>query len=251
MCAAQGGAISFRLALTGTRLVLINAGDGVAFYPGAMLMRADGVWETMSPRGGQQAPSQLAPGERMELALPDTRPLEKLSAVERLRPTMVHFHDQAGVGFGQISLFTTPPPASAKIPAHYAGGILRLAPPSDDAIHATWVLWPQEEGIAGIRQAFKSELSQPPAKRIEWSADSRTFSVLTGAGLPAVTLIHETAQGYQLQHVASGWRSGQQQRSIWLEANQVFYAFAQIFLMLALGAALWSWRQSRRGAASA
>ncbi|TRZ93064.1 MAG: hypothetical protein D4R84_11155 [Rhodocyclaceae bacterium] len=251
MCAAHAGSISFSLALTGASLALVNTGDSVAFFPGALAMRADGGWEPLAPPPGRKTPTQLAPGERLELVWPDVRPPEVLSAIERLRPTMVRFNDQAGVGFGQISFFTVPPPAAATVSAGYSGGMLRLAPPSGDAIRATWVLWPQEAGIAGIRQAFTGDVNQPPARHIEWLKNQTTVSFLTGAGLPAVTLIHETAQGYQLQRVASGWPGGKQQRAVWLELNAVFYALAICFAILAAGAALRSWWRPTRGAGSA
>jgi len=250
MCTVHGGNISFSLALTGTRLALSNTGDSVAFFPRVLTMLADGGWQPMSPPAGLNAPTQLAPGARMELIWPDARPLDKLSAVERLRPTMVRFHDQAGVGFGQISFFTAPPPATAIVAAGYAGGLLQLSPPGGDAIRATWVLWPQESGIAGIREAFKGDVDQPPAQRIEWLNKQKTFSFLTGAGLPSVTLVHETAQGYHLQRVASGWQGGKQQRSIWLDSGHLFYALALGFMALAAGIALWSRRQPRRRSAS-
>jgi len=247
MCAAHAGSISFNLALTGTRLTLSNTGDSVAFFPGALAMRGDGSWQPLSPPAGQ--PTQLAPGESMELIWPDARPLEILSAVERLRPTMVRFQDQAGVAFGQISFFTAPPPATAIVSADYTGGEFRVAPPGGKEIRATWVLWPQEAGIAGIRETFSGDHNQPPAQRIAWINQQKTFNVWTGAGLPAVTLIHETAQGYQVQRVASGWQGGKQQRSAWLDSSQLFYTLALCLTALAAGVALWSaWQPRRRQA---
>jgi len=251
MCAAHAGSISFDLALTGMRLTLINTGDSVAFFPGALAMRGDGRWQPMSPPAGQRTPSQLAPGERMELTWPDTRSLETLSPVERLRPTMIRFHDQAGVGFGQVSFFASPPPAVTTLSARYAGGSLQISPPGGDEIPATWVLWPQESGIASIREAFKGDGLQPQAQRIDWRTQQKTFSFLTGAGLPAVTLLHETAQGFQLQRVASGWPGGKQQRSGWLDSSDLFYTLALGFAALAAGVALRSRWQPQRGSADA
>ena len=249
--AAHAGSISFGLESTGTRMTLVNRGDSVAFFPRALALRADGGWETMPPPAGQPAPTQLSPGERMELLWPAGPPPDMRSALERLRPTMVRFHDQAGVGFGQISFFTTPPLATSTVSASYADGMLRIAPPNSDAIRATWVLWPQEAGIPGIRQAVKGDTDQPPAQRIDWLSNRKTFSIVTGAGLPTVTLIHETAQGYQLQRVASGWPAGKQQRAAWLDAGSVFYTLALILTALAMGLAIWSWWRPRGGAASA
>lgn len=246
-CAASGGNISFNLALTGSRLVVTNTGDSLAFFPGALAMLADGSWRPLSPPTGQAAPSQLGPGERMELGWPDARPLGELPPVERLRPTMLRFFDQAGVGFGQLSFFTTPPPAITTLAAEYVGGSLRVTPPNGDAIRATWVLWPREEGIAAIRGAFKGGISQPAAQRIEWRADSKAARLFTGAALPSVMLIHETAQGFQMQKVAAGWRGGEQQRSPWLEASRELYGLAMAFAVLAVAAASWSWWRRRRG----
>ena len=249
--AAYAGNISFNLSLTGTRLSLISTGDSIAFFPSALAMQGDGNWIPLAVPTGEPALTQLAPGGHMELVWPDARPIEELSGLERLRPAMLRFFDQAGVGFGQISFFTTPPPATATVPAEYSGGALRLSPPGVGATQATWVLWPQEEGIAGIRGALNADVQQPPAQRIEWRTGSKDARFFTGAALPAVVLIHETAQGYQLQRVAGGWPGGKQQRSPWLDASRWFYSLAAWFAALALGAWSWSWLRCRRDAMSA
>lgn len=239
-CAAHAGSITFYLELTGTKLALINTGDSTAFFPRALMMHADGRWQPVLPPPGQPALTQLAPGARMELAWPDVRPLDQLAPLERLRPVMVRFFDQAGVGFGQISLFTTPPAAAAPLAATYADDALQLSPPQNDAIRATWVLRPQEEGIAGIRTALKSDAVQPPARRIDWRQERRV-RIDTGAGMPPAILIHETAQGYRLQQVAAGREGGRQQRALWLAAGPVFYALASGLAAMAMVLVVCAW----------
>ena len=244
--AATAGSISFRLSLQGARLELVNTGDALAFFPTARLMLADGSWQTLLPVKEQARPTQLAPGERMELQWPDQHAVDQLPAIERLRPTMVRFFDQAGVGFGQISFFAPPPAASPGIAASYERGSLKLSAPRDTAIGATWVLWPQEEGIAAITGPLDSQALQAPARRIEWKPDAQPVSIITGAALPAVTLVHETDQGYRLQRVAAGSPGGRQQRSPWLDGGPLFYALALACAGLALAALL---RAQRRRAA--
>lgn len=241
--AAHAASIAFHLELTGTRLTLRNTGDSIAFFPEVLAMKADGSWQPVSPPLQQRMPTQISPGESLDLGWPDPRPPENLSPIERLRPTMVRFSDQTGVGFGHISLFTTPPTASALTEARYVRGALQISPPKDNAIHATWVLWPQEEGIAGIRGAFKRDVTQPPARRIDWRKDAQSTHFHTGAAQPAALLLHETAQGFQLQRVPSGWNGQKQQISLWLTSSSVFYSLAALFAAAAAFTLSRQWRQ--------
>lgn len=247
LCAlvAHAGSISFKLALTGTQLVLSNSGDSPAFFPAVYALRADGQWQQALPPGGQAAATQLAPAGRIELQWPDARPVQQASPLEQLRPTLVRFMDQAGVGFGQLSFFGALTPATTTVPTEYQAGQLRLSPPGDEKLRATWVLWPQEEGIAGIRATAPTALAPPPARRIDWSSAKAPVSIATGAALPAAVLLHETAQGYQVQHVASGWQPGQQQRSSWLDASGLLYTLALIAAALACATLGWIWRRGR------
>ncbi len=238
---AHGGSISFKLALTGTRLALSNSGDSSAFFPSVLALADDGRWLPLAMADGRAAPTQLAPGAGMELLWPDPRPMEQLSALLRLRPAMVRFFDPAGVGFGQISFFTTPLEGGASLAAGYVDGALRLSPPEGGLITATWVLWPQEEGVAALRSGFKGELPQPPAQRVDWRGGPDVAAqFFTGPALPAVTLLHETAAGLRLQRVAAGWAGGRQQRSPWLDGQRLFYGLAIALAALAAAAALWS-----------
>ena len=239
--AAHAGNISFSLSSTGEQLTVVNTGDSVAFFPEVLALRADGSWQRLPPLAEQEAPTQIAPGQRLDLRWRESVPAVGL---EKLRATMVRFFDQAGVGFGQISFFNTPPETSAPSVAGYARGELRLARPNDAAIAGSWVLWPQEEGIAGIRSAFHGFAAQPPARRIEWRSGGELVRIATGAALPAAILLHETAQGYRLQRVAAGWAAGRQQRAAWLDASRWFYALALAFAATAAGAvALRRWRR--------
>lgn len=234
--------ISFHLELTGTRLTLLNTGTSTAFHPTALTLRADGRWQPALSPPGQQAATQVPPGERLELVWPDARPLEALSPVERLRPTMVRFFDQTGVGFGHISLFMPPPSAAALKEAGYVRGALQLAPPSDGTITATWILWPQEEGIEGVRGMFNRDAIQPPAQRIDWRTDAQARRFDTGAAQPAVVLIHETAQGFLLQKVPSGLAGRKQQRAPWLTSSVAFYGIAAVLAAVAVLALSLRWR---------
>ncbi len=233
--AVFAGNISFGLSLTGTQLTITNTGDSTAFYPTSLSLLQDGRWLPLQPGAGQQRPAELAPGEHLELTWPDARPLAELPALLRLRPVMVRFFDQAGVGFGQISFFNPPPPARATLKAAYVHGQLRIIPPaSGSAIRATWVLWPQEDGIEPIASPLRLANSQPPAFRFVWRGNMSPVYLATGGGLPEVLLLHETAQGYQLQRVAAGWAPGEQQRAAWLRASPLFYRLGSIAAVAAL-----------------
>ena len=51
----------------------------------------------------------------------------------------------------------------------YVGGVLQIEPPDAVfSIRASWVLWPQEDGIRPIRLPLRFEHRQPPARRIDW-----------------------------------------------------------------------------------
>ena len=247
---AVAGSLSFQLSLTGSQLTLINRGDSSAFYPAVFRMLRDGNWERLE---ATDAPAELAPGGRMQAVWPDTRPLEKLSELERMQPAMVRFFDQAGVGFGQISFFRAPLVAGARLKAGYASGSLRIdAPDSSSAIHATWVLWPQEQGIGPISMPVQFEHHPPPARRIDWrSQGGDPFQLDTGAGQPAVMLIHEMGRGYSLQGVPGGGLQGREQRAAWLDASARFYQAAWFALAIAAGAMvlrLARWLRRRAGA---
>lgn len=243
--AAHAASIAFHLELTGTRLTLTNTGSGTAFFPSALALQADGNWKPVSVTVGQQVPTQLPSGGRLELTWPDTRPLESLSPLERLRPTMIRFFDQSGVGFGHISFFTTPPAATAPISASYDGDTLQLSPPKGTDIRATWALWPQEEGIASISTALNRHVVQPPARRIDWQSNPGSTRIDTGKGRPSVVLLHETAQGFQVQRVPSGWEGRKQQTASWIASNRLFFGLALMFAAAAVVAVL---RAARRRA---
>ena len=150
---------------------------------------------------------------------------------------MVRFFDQAGVGFGQISFFSAPPAAKTPLKAGYVNGALQIEPPdAASSIRASWVLWPQEDGIGPIRLPVRFEHRAPPALRIDWRRQDRVLTRLdTGAGQPAVILLHETEQGYAQQFVPDGGLQGREQRAAWLDATPKFYAASLIALAIALG----------------
>lgn len=244
---ALAGSLSFHLSLTGTQLTVINQGDSSAFYPAVFRMQPDGNWAKLE---ATSAPAELAAGAAMQLNWPDARPPEQLSALERIQPVMVRFFDQAGVGFGQVSLFHGPPAARTTLRAGYVGGVLRIEPPEAAiSIRASWVLWPQEDGIRPIRLPVRFEHRQRPAQRIDWQLHGKPpLQLDTGAGQPQVTLLHETEQGYALQTVPDGGLQGREQRAAWLDDAPKFYAASLIALLLATGAAvlqLLRWQRRR------
>ncbi|MFA7269727.1 MAG: hypothetical protein WC073_10325 [Sterolibacterium sp.] len=240
---AVAGSISFQLSQTGSLLTVTSKGDSSAFYPAVFRMLADGRWGRLATLSGTAPPAELLPGAHIDLLWPESRPLQTLSAVERLQPLMVRFFDQAGVSFGQITFLHPPPAASEILPVRYANGLLSVSPPSDGSIHATWILWAQEEGIESIRLPVDFDHIQPAARRVEWHAGMDSLRLATGAAQPTVMLVHETASGPALQTAARGVSQGRQQRSGWLDAQGLFYALALSAAALALLLpALWGWR---------
>jgi hypothetical protein len=245
------GSLSFRLSLTGSQLTVINQGDSSAFYPAVFRMLRDGSWRQLKT---SSAPAELEAGARLELTWPDLRLLEQMSEFERIQPVMVRFFDQAGVGFGQISFFRSPPAAKSVLKAKYVDGTLEIEPPDGGpSIRASWVLCPLEEGIRPIRSPVRFEHRQPPALRVDWGRQGGIpLRLDTGAGQPAAVLIHETEQGYVLQVVSGGGLQGREQRAAWLDAAPKFYVASLI--AFGIGAATmvpqllgWLRRRARTG----
>jgi hypothetical protein len=244
---ALAGSMSFGLSVTGSQLILTNQGNASAFYTAAFRMLSDGSWAQLETR---RAPAELAPGAHLEFNWPDTRPLERMSELERMQPVMVHFFDQSGVGFGQIAFFSAPPAAKTELKAGYVNGALQIEPPPDSAssIRASWVLWPQEEGIKPILLPVRFAHRPPPALRIDWRDQGRVpFQLDTGAGQPAVILLHETEQGYAQQYVPDGGLQGREQRAAWLDATPKFYAASLFALVFAAGAMVLQFLRRPRG----
>ena len=235
---ALAAGISFGLSVTGSQLTLINQGNGSAFYPAVFRMLSDGTWAQLE---ASSARAELAAGAHWQLTWPDAQPAEEMSELERIQPVMVRFFDQSGVGFGQIAFFSAPPAAKIELKAGYVNGALQIEPPPDAAssIRASWVLWPQEEGIKPIRLPVRYAHRPPPALRIDWRGQGKVpFQLDTGAGQPAVILLHETDQGYAQQFVPDGGLPGREQRAAWLDATPKFYAASLIALLFAAGAML-------------
>ncbi len=232
---ALAGDMSFGLSVTGSQLTLINQGNGSAFYPAVFRMLSDGSWAQLD---ASSALAELAAGARMELNWPEPHSPEQVSEIESMQPVMVRFFDQSGVGFGQISFFSAPPTAKTALKAGYVDGALQIEPPdAASSIRASWVLWPQEEGIRPIRFPVRFEHRAPPALRIDWLRKGRVLTRLdTGAGQPAVILIHETEQGYTQQFVPDSGLQGREQRAAWLDATPQLYSASVIALVFGAGA---------------
>jgi len=243
---ALAGSISFGLSVSGSQLTLINQGDGSVFYPAVFKMQSDGSWAQLEASG---APAELAAGAQSQFTWPNARSVEEMSELERMQPVMVRFFDQSGVGFGQITFFNAPPAAKTALKAGYVDGALQIEPPDAvSSVRASWVLWPQEEGIRPIRLPVRFAHRPPPALRIDWRGQGRVpFQLDTGAGQPAVILLHETEQGYAQQYVPDGGLQGREQRAAWLDATPKFYATSLIALVFAAGAMLLQFLRRPRG----
>ena len=193
---------------------------------------------TLAP--GAIMPAEMVAGDHVDFVWPETRPLQSLPPFERIQPMMVRFFDQAGVSLGQISFFNQPPPATERLAVNYSDGQLEMTPPAeaDRTIVSTWLLWPQEDGIAPIRKAINFDSprldQQPPAQHIQWKAGMEKLLVNTGAGQPAAMLLHETTHGYTLQPLPSGGVQGKQQRAAWLDDGEWFYRLAKLTLTAAV-----------------
>lgn len=238
---AMAGEISFRLSLTGSTLVVTMVGDGQAFYPAVLRMLPDGRWEPLAPTPGSVLPAEMLSGKNYELEWPDQRPLQSVTPLERLQPVMVRYYEKDGVSFGQIAFINAPQPTIETLQADYSNGSLVITSPeanradgASNAIRATWVLWPQEEGIALIHKPLRFDHVQPPAQRIKWQSGASVFHINTGKGEPEAILLHETAQGYALQTVSGSGLQGRQQRVAWLDASSMFYGIALMFAFIAM-----------------
>lgn len=246
---AHAGNISFNLSLTGQKLTLTNQGNTSAFHPTVLRMLADGSWEALPPLPARQVPVELAPNTQFELAWPDLPAPANPASIDALRPVMVRFFDQAGAGFGQISFFNQPEHATEEVTlaARYIDGRMTITPPDHALIRASWLLWPQENGIAPLATPLQLQQQQPAARRIEWRRDMAAPSLDLGKGMPIAFLVHETAQGLRSQVVADGRVQGRQQRTGWLNAAPQFYFLARLAAIAAAALMLWqlagNWRK--------
>lgn len=240
---AQAGSISFHLSLTGDRLTVVNQGSDSAYYPAAYRLLNDGNWQELAPAPESDHAMTMAPGAPRIFIWPDPRPPAMLTGLEATRPVMMRFFDQAGTGFGQISFFNAPPGASEqqRVAARYKDGQVRIKPGKDFTPRASWLIWPQEEGIFTLTAPLTLEHQQPSARRIAWDANTKSIRQDLGRGLPASFLLHETEQGFVTQHLSDGRVQGKQQRTAWLNAHPLFETLA--WLLAAAAAALLIWQQ--------
>jgi hypothetical protein len=244
---ALAGNMSFGLSMTGSQLTVVNQGNSSAFYPAVFRMRSDGSWVQLET---VNVVAELAPGAHLELIWPDAQPAEEMSELERMQPVMVRFFDQSGVGFGQITFFNAPPASRTVLKAAYVNGVLLIEPPTDPAssVRASWVLWPQEDGINPIRLPVRFVHRAPGALRIDWRSRGRTpLRLNTGAGQPTVILLHETEHGYGQQYVPDGGLQGREQRVAWLDATPQLYAAALAALVFAAAAMVLQFLRRARG----
>jgi hypothetical protein len=247
---AHAGSIFFGLAINGNKVTLTNQGNSTAYYPAVMRLQADGRWEALPLLQSVTAPAELLPTAQLDFVWPNLPSPQQQSPLERLNPVMVRFFDQAGNYFGQISFFNQPAMTSDLSQTGYVNGLMTIAPPVNPdgtVIPASWLLWPQEEGIAPLTKPVRFEHHQPPAKRIEWHPGMEKLRLDLGAGLPGAILLHETANGLAMQNLMNGGAQGIQQRSAWLEARETFYKLANVLAAAAAIFLLWhligAWRE--------
>jgi hypothetical protein len=241
---ATAGNIFFSLSINGDNLTLTNQGNSSAYYPTVLHLLADGHWEALAFQPGKASPAELLPGEKIDFVWVRAESLKTQSPLEILQPVMVRFYDQDGSGFGQISFFNPPPQLAQPLVASYVGGVMTISPPKDKSIHASWLLWPQEEGINPLRYPVSFAFKQPSAQRIEWHAGMDKVRLNLGAGRPSAVLLHETDQGLFLQSLPGGGLQGHEQRAAWLDWKNLFYGIAAAVIVLALFAPqLMAWRK--------
>lgn len=241
---ATAGAIFFNLSLTQDRLVVTNLGNSSAFYPAAYRLLANGQWEPLQALPRQRTAAELAGNAQISFFWPTQPAKDQQRSPAALQPVMVRFFDQAGAGFGQISFFQQPPPVSEPLESFYHDGQLVIVPPATP--RTTWLLWAQEEGIGPLQAPVDFVHRQPAAQRITWHAGDRPKAFDLGRGQPAAMLLHETAQGYELQVLSSGGRQGREQRAAWLDASSGFTIVSGCALGLAVLLLLWHAVHARR-----
>jgi len=243
---AHAGTVYFNLVRSEHKLTVTNLGNSSAFYPQPLRLLPDGQWQALPTLRSGPPPAELAGGAERDYRWPALTADQATHPLAALQPVMMRFYDQAGAAFGQISFFQQPPPVSAPLEAEYRGGRLHIKPPPTPRV--TWLLWAQEEGITPLRSVVRFEHQQAAAKRIEWLAGSAPQSFDLGAGQPAAMLLHETAQGMELQILASGGLQGREQRAPWLDATPAWLTSALVLLVAALATLAWHWQAQRRAA---
>lgn len=240
---AWAGTISISFSLTGTTLTVKSIGDSSAFFLQVLRLLPDGHWEKLHESPGSIPPVEFVPEAYFNF---NWAPIPKnpgnLSPFEDMQPLMVRFFDQAGVGFGQISFLHPPSQASSTLNAYYDKGELVVYPPKENdsrtKIRSSWLLWPQEEGIAPLRLPLRQGTVQPPARHIEWSKSTTPLHFHTGSGQPSAILLHDTEHGYGAQFVPAGRLVGKEQSPSWLNVHRNFYYFALMALLTACGTLL-------------
>jgi hypothetical protein len=242
---AHAGNIFFGLSITDNTntLTLTNQGNSIAYYPAVLRLMPDGQWISIPPKSQSDHNTELSPGAHLDFVWATKQ--SKTSShfpLDAFRPVMVRFFDQAGSGFGQISFFNQPLNSPDLSQSSYVDGLMTVSPPDNNTvgpISNSWLLWPQEEGIAPLFAPVTYQHKQPPAKHIEWRDGTGTLQFNLGAGLPMAILLHETPNGYMAQTVMSGGMQGTQQRAVWLNKADTFFKYAYAFYFLAFSLFVW------------
>lgn len=244
------GNIFFGLSLTGNRLTLSNQGNSTAFYPTVLRLLPDGRWQALPQATGIAPQAELLPHSSLEFIFPPASQQQASFLLEPFHPVMVRFFDQAGSSFGQLSFFNQPTMSEPLAQTGYQHGWMNITPPvaaNGNAVPASWLLWPQEEGIATLTTALDFTHKQPPARRIVWAQEAGNLRLNFGAGLPSAMLLHETANGVHLQNIGNGDTQGKQQRAAWLNAYGFFYYLAAgmfaLVILLMLRHLFCAWRK--------
>lgn len=218
---ALAGSITLDFKLQGKQCVIANSGDASAFYPLVYQLGSNGQWAELDS-GTRLA--ELPPGGEISARLTDIPASSGKSDIGRIQAILVHYFDQSGVSSGQVVTLRPPPEVAYRIDAAYVGNRFRIyAPAAKDGIRATWLLAPLEEGIAPIARPVEFRHRQPPTPRIDWG-QRRFAEIEVGPALPAVTMVHETADGLVLQKIRYGRAKRAEQRTAWLNMTRVFYS---------------------------
>ncbi len=245
---ALAGNIHFGLTRSGDRLQVTNHGDSTAFYPQVLRLGGDGRWlPLMAPGVGQTA--AMAPGQQLTWQWRDAGPGEASKLADGALPLMVRFYDQAGTGFGQISWFQQPPVGGERVAATYRDGRLTLAAPAarEAGWRRSWLVWGHEDTIAALTGVREFSHTQPQVRLIDWAVESSAQVLDLGAAQPPAWLLHEIAQGLEMQVIARAGRPGREQRAAWLDAGTAFYGVAGLAGALAVLLGLIRVWRARRG----
>jgi hypothetical protein len=108
--------------------------------------------------------------------------------------------------------------------------------PNSSACSQSWCVF-SIEARSDSDRSRSSPRRRPCALRIDWRVQGKVpFRLDTGAGQPAVILLHESEQGYAQQYVPDDGPQLREQRAAWLDATPKHRAASLTALVCAAGA---------------